>query len=203
MLIGGTLAYFTDEDHKENRAHTGRVHISLEEPTFEENTEGTYKMDVLPNQTVVKDPTITVEEGSADCYVRVRMDIKGLEDLKDNFDVAYADQLEDALLVENDAKELIPLAEYGWNKNEEDGYYYFTDKQSAKDQIHVFDALTIPRNWGNEVKKKTITLEITAEAIQAEGFKPKQDKEGKIRGWEYSDGSQIDVETYEITQDLQ
>ena len=70
MLVGASLAYFTDKDTKTNTFTMGKVDIELSEPNWDiadGNKDGSMK--VFPGVTYAKDPTITVVEGSEDCYL--------------------------------------------------------------------------------------------------------------------------------------
>lgn len=72
LVVGGTLAYFTDKsDAKENTFTVGNVAIDLDEPNWEENERHT----LLPGVSYAKDPTITVKEGSQDAYVFLKLDL--------------------------------------------------------------------------------------------------------------------------------
>lgn len=67
VAIGGTIAYLTDKtDTITNTFTVGKVDINLTE------TERTYKM--IPGTTLDKDPTVTVEAGSEDSWVFVKVD---------------------------------------------------------------------------------------------------------------------------------
>ena len=66
LVVGGTLAYFTDKtEAKKNTFTVGNVAIDLKEPSWKENESHT----LLPGARYAKDPTITVKEGSQDAYV--------------------------------------------------------------------------------------------------------------------------------------
>lgn len=69
MSIGGMLAYFTDEDSKTNTFTVGKVDITLTEPQWDAEGYDENIPTLIPSVTYVKDPTITVEEGSQDSYV--------------------------------------------------------------------------------------------------------------------------------------
>ena len=69
-VIGGTLAYFTDMDDATNTFTVGKVDIELEEPNWEGNDQ-----TLMPGTTLPKDPTITVESDSEDCYLFVELDM--------------------------------------------------------------------------------------------------------------------------------
>lgn len=65
--IAGTLAWLTDEtDPVVNTFTVGNVDITLAETTED------YKM--VPGYTIAKDPTVTVEAGSEDCYLFVKVE---------------------------------------------------------------------------------------------------------------------------------
>ena len=70
MLVGASLAYFTDKDTETNTFTMGKVDIELKEPNWEKhNKEADGSLKVLPGVTYAKDPTITVVKDSEDCYL--------------------------------------------------------------------------------------------------------------------------------------
>lgn len=70
LAIGGSLAYFTDTtETKTNEFTVGNVDIDLTEP----NWKGT--ANLMPGVTYAKDPTITVQDGSQDCWVFMEVEI--------------------------------------------------------------------------------------------------------------------------------
>jgi len=87
----GTLAYLTSKDSVTNTFTVGNVHIKLDEAKVNVNGEKVNANDVvdpnstvrveensyhlLPGHTYVKDPTVTVLNGSEDCYVRMLVTI--------------------------------------------------------------------------------------------------------------------------------
>ena len=66
-IVGGTMAYFTDEHEQTNTFTMGKVDIALEEPNYEGDEPGA--LHVYPGQTYAKDPTITETSDSEDCYL--------------------------------------------------------------------------------------------------------------------------------------
>ena len=63
---GATLAYFTDTtDEVENTFTVGNVNIELTEPEWDPNEDH----NLLPGVTFEKDPTITVDKKSDDCWI--------------------------------------------------------------------------------------------------------------------------------------
>ena len=65
-ITGVTLAYFTDvTETKTNTFTAGNVDIELDEPKW----DSTKEHNIMPGASLDKDPTITVKQGSEDCYV--------------------------------------------------------------------------------------------------------------------------------------
>ena len=66
--VGGTLAWLTDKtDPVTNTFTVGNVDITLAETTGK-----TYKM--VPGQTITKYPKVTVEAGSEECWLFVKIE---------------------------------------------------------------------------------------------------------------------------------
>ena len=81
--VGGTLAWLIDKtDPVVNTFTAGDINITLDEPNFDSTTA--YK--ILPGDTILKDPTVTVEAGSEDCYVRMFMMVMWDEAADGHFD---------------------------------------------------------------------------------------------------------------------
>lgn len=83
MLVGASLAYFTDEDQVENTFTVGNVKIDLyETKDGKKIDEGIFFADaIVPGREFVKDPTIDVEDGSQDAYVFLDMTINKYKSL--------------------------------------------------------------------------------------------------------------------------
>lgn len=179
--IGATLAYFTDQDAATNVVEMGHVDIELEEPQFSENHENNTISNVVPNQKITKDPTITVVKGSEDCYLRAQVTTTGLT-------TEQTQQILETTNVNSD-----------WVIGT-DGYLYFQSKVEATDaskDVVLFDTVTIPAAWGNEVADLKFEINILAEAIQADYFEPMRNELGEIVGWVDEDGNDIKAETYD------
>lgn len=70
-IIGGTLAYFTDTtETAKNEFTVGNVDITLSEPNWKGGTP-----TLMPGTTYAKDPTVTVETGSQDCWVFMEVEL--------------------------------------------------------------------------------------------------------------------------------
>lgn len=190
MLVGASLAYFTDEtDVATNTFTAGKVDISLWENEQEvtENFTG-LKYDALkPGETVEKAVEVQVAENSLDAYIAARivvtgadlMDLLGVEDqyvdltglVSGGFadeEVAYAGTYDEPLAWEN--ANYVLTQEFDLEKGEYIFTYYVKVAQAAGAKVKLFDELTIPEKWGNEEMAEFdgMSMEITAYAVQAD-----------------------------------
>ena len=93
ISVAGTLAYLTDQDSVVNTFTVGKVQITLDETKV--NSDGTVvegaervrenEYHLIPGQTYIKDPMITVEENSEEAYVRMMVTLNCAEELKEIF----------------------------------------------------------------------------------------------------------------------
>ena len=162
--IGGTLAYFTDDEHAKNTFTVGNVDIDLDEPKWEE-TGKVEAEDVYPGEALAKDPTIT-NVGANPCFVRVAVSgwdaliNAGLSDCNIYYRTDYVDgKLGDNWVLHTD------------------GYFYYT-KILAKDEVTdaLFDQIVMPTDLVNEDieldPQPVYNLDVYAYAVQAQGAKP-------------------------------
>ena len=146
-VVSGSLAWLTDKtDAVKNTFTESNIDIKLEE------TETEFKM--IPGYTVKKDPTITVEAGSEDCWLFVKVE------KSDNFDYFMTYEMED-----------------GWTAlTEVSGVYYreVTDITAAKtfavlkdNQVQVLGSVDKSQmdDIANSIADEP-TLTFTAYAIQ-------------------------------------
>ena len=160
-IIGTTLAYFTDEKTVTNTFSSGNVTITLDEApvgldgqatTGNRVTTNDYKL--YPGKEYDKDPTITVAEGSEDCYLFVKV-VNGLADLEAAGDTTIAKQMENN----------------GWTLVEgETNVYKQADTYSANETAVVFENFTIDTAETATTLANAGDVVITAYAVQAEGF---------------------------------
>lgn len=155
-VIGGTLAYFTDKDNAENVFTVGKVDIDLTEPNWD--AEGSVDADtVYPGEPLKKDPTITVDEKSNPCFVRISVD--GLKQFGEKGDIIYRTDYVDNKLGEN------------WALHT-DGYYYYTEVLEAGQTTDaLFDQIVMPTALNGSEEAQPIN--VAAEAVQAQGAKEK------------------------------
>jgi hypothetical protein len=52
----------------------------------------------------------------------------------------------------------------------EDGYYYYQHIVEPEDDAVLFDKVRIPDSWKNNFAGKSIKIDVSAEAIQAQNF---------------------------------
>jgi len=70
--VGGTMAWLVDNsDQVVNTFTTSDITVTLTE-TGADNNSKSFKM--IPGHTIVKDPIVTVEGGSEDCYVFIKVE---------------------------------------------------------------------------------------------------------------------------------
>ena len=155
-VIGGTLAYFTDKDNAENVFTVGKVDIDLTAPNWD--AEGSVDADtVYPGEPLKKDPTITVDEKSNPCFVRISVD--GLKQFGEKGDIIYRTDYVDNKLGEN------------WALHT-DGYYYYTEVLEAGQTTDaLFDQIVMPTALNGSEEAQPIN--VAAEAVQAQGAKEK------------------------------
>lgn len=169
MVMGGTLAYFTDTAESTNVITLGKVSGTLTEDKSKDGTAkedgGREYKDTKPGAVLSKVPVVNVDETSLPAYVRVKLEWTGLTD-------AQAAEAEALLDVQT-----------GWAKSS-DGYYYYNKiVQPGTSTDPVFTELTIPTTWGNEMAEKSFDLKIKAELIQSDMFTPVTDASSNITGW--------------------
>jgi predicted ribosomally synthesized peptide with SipW-like signal peptide len=187
IVVGSTLAFFTSQGAVKNTITTGDVKITLTEPKFKDS--GTqdgdviYMHDITPGQSIVKDPTIT-NTGSHDAYIRCKLDITGLD--FDKNEVNATVRMKD--LLKN-----INIDSTDWIFA--DGYYYYQSKLKTDTDAKFFDSVKIPEEWDNAFASQSFSINVTAEAIQADNFTPHTTTSGQIDGWNYSNGSAVPIES--------
>lgn len=189
----GTMAYLTDTQVVTNTFTVGAVAITLDETDVNEYgveesedrvSANSYKL--IPGHTYIKDPTVTVNAGSEDAYVRMIVTVENIDQLKqalpnsDNTTKYYG----------TDNTFLLQMLCGGWNPdiwqyegynessdvktgNYEFRYYQAVAKSSNATVLDdLFETITVP----GEIDKDHITylkdvkIVVNAHAIQADGF---------------------------------
>lgn len=167
VSIAGTVAYLTSTDSVKNTFTVGKVAITMDEAKVDDDGYGkpvaganrvdknTYKL--IPGHTYTKDPTIHVEKGSENCwlFVKVVNNISAIETTDDNTKTIAGQ-----------------MAANGWVAVDDVANVYYhepVDARTAAQDVKVFENFTIA--GGADVSTYDgVTVEITAYAIQADGF---------------------------------
>ena len=150
--IAGTVAYLTSTtDEVKNTFTAGNVKIDLKEyvvdpQTGKKNTNETpvtklENLKLVPGRVIEKNPFVTVDSASEDCYVFVKI-VNGLGE---------------AVTINGMEK---------WVKLD-NGYYRYKDVVTHDAKIDVFTSVTCANVDFSTIVEKTIT--ITAYAVQSEG----------------------------------
>lgn len=154
-VIGGTLAYFTDDEEATNTFTVGNVDITLTEP----NWEGTGSQDapeVYPGEPLAKDPTVT-NSGANPCFVRIK--VEGLDCLTPAGMITYRTDYVTGKLGTH------------WVDGG-DGYFYYDQVLAVGDTTDaLFDQIVIPTDLKNGDAETEFNVVVTAEAVQAQGAK--------------------------------
>lgn len=181
--VAGTIAYLTDDDAVTNTFAVGKVYINLDEADTStedatDRTEEGNQYHLLPGQTYVKDPTVTVLKDSEESYVRMLVTVENLASLKNAFP---ADEYPDYY---NGDVFLLQMLVEGWDNSiwvfeaVEDNVYEFRYHETvAKAEENtvlepLFTSVVIPGEIDNEhlAYLSGVEIEVVAQAIQAAGF---------------------------------
>ena len=181
VSVIGTLAYLTSQDTLVNTFTIGKVDIELDEAKV--NPDGTLivgadrvkenNYHLIPGQTYIKDPTLTVKAKSEDSYVRMLLTIN----CADAFDVIYAPERADLTTIFNGYNAENWVYEAVTKENDTLTYefrYKEVVVKSATDIVldALFDSITVPNTFDGEDMASIAELKITVvgHAIQATGF---------------------------------
>ncbi|MDO4648677.1 MAG: hypothetical protein Q4B26_08500 [Eubacteriales bacterium] len=145
----GTAASEKQEVSTVNRISTGDVHIDLQEYELQNNKEVPFRNHqiVLPGDHISKIPRI--KNLGEDCYVRTSVTFFG-----------------DVILNDSDLEDV----QKGWKKI--GAYYYYTNILKKSSSVDLFRGLFIPAELTEAESGNVISVDLRAEAIQAEAFTP-------------------------------
>ena len=186
----GTFAYLTDSDAAKNTMTVGSVGIKLDEA--EVNADGSYKnghdnrtnsnkYHLLPGHTYYKDPTVTVDAGSSDAYVRMIVTVERIDQLKAAVtDASYYNGTTFLLekLCGGWDSAVWKFTGYTESNDGQTGYYEFRYKEVVKESEtatvlpDLFTHISIPGEVNNAGVKllDDVKIVVAAHAIQAAGF---------------------------------
>lgn len=192
--ITGTLAYLTDTDAVTNTFSVGNVRIKLDEAKV--NPDGSLVTDsknrvqaneyhLLPGQTYIKDPTVTVAYNSEDAYIRMLVKVENIDKLKAALpETKYYGEDEVFLLqmlCNNWDKDTWLYEKYTESADGKTGTYEFRYKEVVKKDDkateatklpYLFKSITVPGHIDNThlANLKDVKIVVEAHAIQAAGF---------------------------------
>lgn len=169
LLIGGTLAYFTDRDEAQNVFTLGKVDGNLDEPIWNDNNPGGEIENVQPGDTIDKDPTLTMAKDSEEAYARFQV----------TYEDITAEQFAELKFLKGEGENAVEVT------FDEEGYFYVQGSLKATDVYTLFDKVVIPSTWGNEMAGKTFKINVVAELVQVKNFDGnlEKDNDGNIIGW--------------------
>lgn len=182
--IATTVAFLSDQESKVNVFTIGKVSITLDETEVDELGNKLSdkrvienKYHLMPGYTYLKDPTVTVKEGSNDSYIRILITINKVLELKSIY-----------------GEDFTPNSIYSnWGEN----WQYIGKKENADSSITyeyrykkvvnslngdnklepLFQNFTIPGKTtiGELENLEDLEVKIIGQAIQASGFKTAND----------------------------
>lgn len=209
ISVGATVAYLTDTDSVKNTFTVGNVQITLDETDVDlygvKDGETRVKANdykLIPGHNYIKDPTLHVQKGSEDAWVRMLVTVTKHDKLLAAIEAADLNEL---VATYGDKKLVLlqGMINKDWNADAWDVSAYAGDTEgtvvyefryktivSAKDaqqDVKLFDNFTLPGAITNnqilgedegttylgELAGLTITVE--GHAIQADGFESDYD----------------------------
>lgn len=173
-IIGGTLAYFTDSEEKTNTFTVGNVDIVLTEPEWKED-----QAKLIPGREIPKDPTITIEADSERAYTFMKVQLS--QDFMELIQTYYGNDYDFVTGFDKVVADWFTLPEgYAPKVMSFDvaDRYVILGVLSPKDpgqSVTYFKGVKVPADVdGTMIKENGIyEINITAYAIQAEGFEGK------------------------------
>lgn len=176
----GTLAYLASQATVVNTFTVGKVDITLDEAKVKTDgtldgtdrvKENTYHL--VPGQTYIKDPTLTVKAKSEDSYVRMLLTVN----CADAFDKIYAPNKADLTTIFNEYNAGNWVFEVVTRENDTLTYEFRYKEIVAKSDTDtvldaLFESITIPGTFDSNDMASITDLKITVigHAIQATGF---------------------------------
>ena len=154
-VVGGTLAWFTDDEVATNTFTVGNVDITLTEPNWT-STGSQDAPEVYPGEPLAKDPTVK-NDGANPCFVRIK--VTGLDCLAPASNITYRTDYVPGKLGDN------------WVLHT-DGYFYYNKVLAVGATTDaLFDQIVIPTDLENGNAESEFDVVVTAEAVQAQGAK--------------------------------
>ena len=217
VSVLGTMAYLQDQTEAVVNTFTmGQVNITLDETKVDEYGEPIKKVDdngapteenertaegneykMIPGHTYTKDPTVTIEAGSEESYVRMFVELNCYDELQKIFDNAF--------LPQNFVKgwdpdvwvstKVVDVSDDGKTATYEFRYFEKVDgvDDEGKDANimlpALFETFEVPGEFTVEELKalEGFEIKVYAQAIQAMGFEDADGKTAEDLAWEAFD----------------
>lgn len=176
-VVGGTLAWFTDSKTATNVITMGDLAIELTEtgggPIDEDGTYGLTIENIMPGDTIEKDPTIkNVSTSQKPAYVRVKFEVLydpygniygGLKEVRDVIVRGFKDVVIDAFQAQFGA-----AFDTTWltKESDDDEWYYYSAPLAYGVPVALFKTLEIPTTFGNIYQNRSVGVVITVQAVQ-------------------------------------
>ena len=206
LSVGMTIAYLTDSESVINTFSVGQVHIWLDEADVWEAADngvtdeklGTQKgtervkgnsYKLLPGHTYTKDPTTYVRTDSVDSYVRMKVEITNIANVKSVFGEGFLPQdfvtgwdpavWETTRTVDTTTVSGSAIYEFRYNGIVDVSALTATEETKGTDTVKykalapLFTAFKVDGtkvNEGNISLLENVQIKVTANAIQADGF---------------------------------
>ena len=179
VTVIGTFAFLISKDAVVNTFTVGDVEIELDEtkvtpdgvPVQNADRVKENKYHLIPGQTYVKDPTVTVKAGSEESYIRM---VVVLDHYKELTDIFGKDFLPENFVSGWDKEIWVPTGEVKVDINQntasyEFRYYKTVAAQNDEPLVPLFDSITVPQEIaGNELKSIAgLNISIFGHAIQS------------------------------------
>lgn len=175
-----TIAYLTSKDEVNNTFTVGNVQITLDEAEVDlygTPVEGNKRVKaneykLIPGHSYTKDPTITVEANSEECYVRALVTInkrEALYNLPSNINIEDCFDINEDWVFKSETEDID-----GDTYTYEFWYNSKVETNSDKDTIlpAVFEKIIVPESLTNAQLEtlEGLKIDVVAHAIQADGF---------------------------------
>lgn len=174
-----TIAYLKSEDKVNNTFTVGDVKITLDEAEVDlygTPVEGNKRVKaneykLIPGHSYTKDPTVTVEANSEECYVRALVTINKREAL---YNLPSDINIEDCFDINENWVFKSETEDIGEDTYTYEFWYNTTVKTSSTDNIlpAVFEKIIVPESLTNAQLEtlEGLKIDVVAHAIQADGF---------------------------------
>jgi len=163
MIVGATLAWFTDNDSVTNVVTFGNVDVDLTEEGENPTPDGGLEFeDVVPGDKLEKKPVIT-NTGANDAFIRVKV-VPDLSKIDTRTVGAQVTDLVTALKAKIEA-------DPNWEEAGDWFYYVGNDCVLAPGaSVDFFDGVEIPTTWKDDMENVEFSLVVSVEAVQADNI---------------------------------